>query len=513
MPEAETPWWQDVVFYEIFVRSFKDSDGDGIGDFQGIISMLDYLNDGDPETDDDLEIGAIWLMPMMPSPSYHGYDVTDYFRVNPEYGTQADFEAFLAACHERGIRVIIDLVVNHTSDQHPWFQTAKTSDAGFHDWYVWSETDPGTLGPWGQDPWHKAENGKWYYGAFWGGMPDLNYHQPMVTKMMYQISKHWLDMGVDGFRVDAARYLYEEGVAMQDHKKTIAWFQNWRAFIKPINPEAFTVGEVWADLQVTAKYSQPKGLDSLFAFDLAEDIKGGVFAPSASRVIAAYQDALKAFPEGDFGSFLSNHDQQRVASYYQEKWGKAKQAAFIYLTGPGIPFIYYGEEIGLTGNKPDENLRTPMQWSTAAEAGFTTGTPWEPINADWPEKNVELQAADPESLFIWYRDLVNLRNDHPALRTGSYQAFISSCRSVYATLRVADSEILITMVNIGVPKQEDCTLTLEGSPLQGGEYEVEDLWGISQLDKIQIGEDGQITELPLAPVLQGGETFIIRLSR
>ena len=206
-----TNWWNEAVFYEIFVRSFKDSNGDGIGDFQGIIQQLDYLNDGDPNTTDDLGINAIWLMPIFPSPSYHGYDVTNYQDVNPDYGTLEDFQQLLEECHARGIRVIIDFVINHTSDKHPWFQAALDPASPYHEYYVWSETKPQGLGPLGQESWFKAPNGKYYYAVFWSGMPDLNYNNPKVTEEIYAATQFWLEEGVDGFRVDAARYLFEEG--------------------------------------------------------------------------------------------------------------------------------------------------------------------------------------------------------------------------------------------------------------------------------------------------------------
>ena len=218
-PETEPSqgWWNNVVFYEIFVRSFKDSNGDGIGDFRGIIEKLDYLNDGDPETNTDLGISGIWLMPIFPSPSYHGYDVTDYQAVNPDYGTLQDFQDLVEACHERGIRVIIDFVVNHTSSEHPWFLSAKDKASEYRNWYVWSDVMPSQKGPWGQNAWYQS-NGSFYYAPFWSGMPDLNYKEPKVTEAMYDATKFWLDMGVDGFRVDAARYLVEDGVTLQDSK-------------------------------------------------------------------------------------------------------------------------------------------------------------------------------------------------------------------------------------------------------------------------------------------------------
>ncbi|MFZ3071277.1 MAG: alpha-amylase family glycosyl hydrolase [Anaerolineaceae bacterium] len=515
---AETPvgevsgWWNDVVFYEIFVRSFKDSDGDGIGDFQGIIQQLDYLNDGNPETTDDLGVGAIWLMPIQPSPSYHGYDVTDYTAVNPDYGSMDDFKQLLQEAHKRGMHVIIDFVINHTSIQHPWFISSKDPNSEYSDWYVWSKTDPGTSGPWGQDPWHRSDNGQFYYGVFWSGMPDLNYHNPDVTEAIHAASQFWLEeVGVDGFRVDAARYLYEEGTALQDTKGTIQWFQDWRAFYKPINPEAYTVGEVWTDLQVTAKYAEPKGLDSLFMFDLAEDIKGAAYAADASRVIKSYLDVLEYFPDYQFSTFLTNHDQQRVASFFGGKMIRAKAAAFIYLTGPGTPFIYYGEEIGMTGNKPDEMLRTPMQWSTESQAGFTTGTPWEAINSGWEETNAATLAQGPDSILNWYKGLVNLRNQQPALRSGAYLPFTSNCRRLYAILRVEGNEVLLTLANLGIPFAENCTISLETSPLSSGTYQVETLWGREQFSEVTFGADGSLKDFLVSPKLEGGETLVVKL--
>jgi len=511
-PEELSGWWNDVVFYEIFVRSFKDSDGDGIGDFQGIIQQLDYLNDGDPATNTDLGVGALWLMPINPSPSYHGYDVTDYKAVNPDYGTLDDFRQLLEACHARGIRVIMDFVVNHTSTQHPWFKAALAGDPKYKDYYVWSDSDPSSLGPWGQRAWYRASNGKFYYAVFWDGMPDLNYHNPAVTEEIQSASAFWLDLGVDGFRVDAARYLFEEGAALQDTKETIQWFQDWRAFTKPLNPQAYTVGEVWTDLQITAKYGHPKGLDSLFMFDLAEDIKGAAYSGDASLALKSYLDVLAYFPDLQFSTFLSNHDQQRPMSYFGGKESKARVAAFIYLTGPGTPFVYYGEEIGMTGSKPDENLRTPMQWSTEPDSAFTSGIPWEPVNKGWEETNVETQAANPDSLLNWYKGLIQLRNQHQALRGGVYLPLTSSCRRVYAVLRQVEDDILLTLASTGIPSSENCTIALEGSPLSGS-YQAETLWGEPLFDEISFGADGSLKDFLVAPVLNGGQTLIVRLSQ
>lgn len=513
-PVEEDPmsWWNEVVFYEIFVRSFKDSDGDGIGDFQGIISQLDYLNDGDPNTTDDLGIGGIWLMPIMPSPSYHGYDVTNYQTVNPDYGTLADFKQLLEECHVRGIRVVIDFVVNHTSSEHPWFLSSQDPTSGFRNWYVWEEQNPRKPGPWGQNAWYEA-GGYYYYAPFWSGMPDLNFHEPMVTKAMYNATEFWLDLGVDGFRVDAARYLFEEGVSQQDTKSSIAWFQDWRDFYLQINPDTYTVGEVWTDTQIIAKYNQPtRGMQQYFMFDLAADILGGIYSPDPSRIMKSYLDTLEYFPDQQFATFLTNHDQQRVASYYGGRLQPQKLAAFVYLTGPGTPYIYYGEEIGMIGGKPDELIRKPMQWSPQANASFSDEEPWQEFAKGWEDTNVEIQNNDPESLLNWYKALVNTRNQLPALQKGSYLPFTSSCRRLYAVARIFEEQVVLVMANLGVQTMEDCTISIEESPL-AGDYQVENVWGDLLFEQISFTETGALTDFMVAPVLEGGQTMIFILNK
>jgi glycosidase len=505
-------WWDEAVFYEIFVRSFKDSDGDGIGDFQGIIQQLDYLNDGDPNTTDDLGINAIWLMPIYPSPSYHGYDVTDYQDVNPYYGTLEDFQQLLEECHARGIRVIIDFVINHTSDKHPWFQAALDPTSPYHEYYVWSDTKPAGMGPLGQESWFKAPNGKYYYAVFWSGMPDLNYNNPKVTEEIYAATQFWLDKGVDGFRVDAARYLFEDGEVLQDANSTLKWFQDWRAFYKQINPQAFTVGEVWTDTQNIARYGTPNGLDSLFIFDLADAFLNGLLTGNAAIPLKSYKDAIAYFPDYSFSTFLSNHDQTRVMTALNEQEIKAKSGAFMYLTGPGIPFIYYGEEIGMTGNKPDEMLRTPMQWSAEANAGFTTGNPWEQINEGWEQTNVAVQAAQPDSLLNWYKELIHLREANPTLRMGSFVPLNSNCKEVYAVLREYEGETLLSVANLSLRPVQNCSLNLRASDLSGS-YQAEALWGELLFEQISFAADGSLDNFIVAPELAGGETAILRLVR
>jgi alpha-amylase len=460
LPDASTRWWDDTVFYEIFVRSFYDSNGDGIGDFNGITEKLDYLNDGDPNTTTDLGVTGIWLMPIFPSPSYHGYDVTDYYAVNPQYGTMEDFKNLLAEAHKRGIRVIIDMVLNHTSDQHPWFKDAKKDvNSKYRDWYIWSKTNPGYKGPWNESVWHSSTTG-FYYGIFTANMPDLNYNNPEVTKEMDKVSAFWLkDVGVDGFRLDAAKHLIEEKTKQENTTSTHEWFMNFRKAYKKANPEAITVGELSGDSpQTMADYTRGDQLDLAFNFKLAD-----AFLNSANRGQAAYTvDALNlsasVMPEGQYASFLTNHDQDRAMSKLYGEVDKAKTAASLLLTSPGVPFIYYGEEIGMVGKKPDENIRRPMQWSDAANAGFSGGKPWRPVDAGYPEVNVAAQTDDPASLLSHYRALIAIRNAHPALRTGSLVFIPTGKTSVYALLRVEGEDKILVLINLDAKPNSDYAL-------------------------------------------------------
>jgi len=464
-PTADgNPWWNDAVFYEIFVRSFNDSNGDGIGDFNGITEKLDYLNDGDPNTTADLGVTGIWLMPIFPSPSYHGYDVTDFYGVNPQYGTMEDFKKLLAEAHKRGIRIIIDMALNHTSDQHPWFKEAKKDvNSKYRDWYIWSETDPNYKGPWNERVWHPSTTG-FYYGIFEAFMPDLNYNNPKVTKEMDKVSAFWLkEVGVDGFRLDAAKHLIEESRKQENTASTHEWFKDYRPVYKAANPEAMTVGEISGDTpQTLADYTSGDQLDLVFNFHLAN-----AFISSANRGQAAYAtDAItysgKAMPNAQYASFLTNHDQDRAMSQLYGEVDKAKVAAALLLTSPGVPFIYYGEEIGMVGKKPDENIRLPMQWSGGENAGFSGGRPWRQPDAGYSEVNVAAQTADPASLLSHYRALIKIRSEHPALRTGATEIVATGNPAVFAALRVFENETILVLVNLSEQPVRDYALDFTG---------------------------------------------------
>jgi len=454
------PWWNDTVFYQIFVRSFYDSDGDGIGDFNGLSARLDYLNDGDLNTTTDLGVTGLWLMPIHPSPSYHGYDVTDYYAVNPQYGTLDDFKRLLAEAHKRGIRVIIDWVLNHTSSQHPWFQAAQNPASPFYDWYVWSKTPGGSPG------WHPSQNGQFYYGFFWSEMPDLNYTNPSVIKEMERATQFWLkEVGVDGFRLDAAKYLIEN-VAIQNTVETHALYERFRPFYKGVNPQAMMIGEIWDSSGLVADYVQGDELDLAFDFKLAEAIIISARVEKAETVSDVLTADLELFQPGQFATFSANHDQNRVRSQVFGDLNRARSVAGLLLTAPGVPFIYYGEEIGMAGRKPDEQIRTPMQWSAEKQAGFTTGQPWISVNPDFETINAANQVSDPNALLSLYRSLIHLRNQHVALRLGEFARVSSDHAAVFASLRFTEAEIILVVINLGQQPVQDYALTLATGPLK-----------------------------------------------
>jgi alpha-amylase len=391
-PSLPTNWWTDAVFYEIFVRSFYDTDGNGTGDFNGITQKLDYLK--------DLGITAIWLMPIQPSPSYHGYDVTNYYNVNPEYGSMDDFKNLLNETHKRDIHLIIDLVLNHTSDQHPWFKAAVTDrNSPYRDWYIWSDTKPNYAGPWGEMVWHSSPTG-YYYGLFVDFMPDLNYSNPMVSDEAEKITAFWLnDVGVDGFRLDAAKHLIEDGMVQENTAATHEWFKRYRPFYKGLNPDAMTIGEVaGADQIVMAGYTQGDQLDLTFDFGQAAAILQAAKTGNALNITGPMKLTYKLVPNLQYATFLTNHDQNRVMSELDGNIDKAKIAASLLLTAPGVPFLYYGEEIGLEGQKPDEDIRRPMQWSADKFAGFSTSLPWRNPGNNYTVLNVSTELKDPNSL-------------------------------------------------------------------------------------------------------------------
>lgn len=520
-PTASVPlatnWWDSAVFYEIFVRSFYDSNGDGMGDLNGVIAKLDYLNDGDPNTTTDLGITGLWLMPIHPSPSYHGYDVTDYYAVNPDYGTADDFRRLVAEAHARDIRVIIDFVMNHTALTHPWFVEAQDPQSPRRAWYRWSATDPGGVGTWSQRVWHVAPTGDYFYGVFWEGMPDLNYANPAVQTEMTNVARFWLEeMGVDGLRIDGARYVVE---AAENNKPILAdsvgnhdWIQTFRTAYKAINPAAMTVGEVWTGNDVVATYLQGNEFDLAFNFDLASAMVSSANSGDADAARLSLALSLKLLPPHMTATFLTNHDIDRVMSQLGDDVNKAKRAATLLFTLPGVPFLYYGEEIGLLGKKPDEDIRLPMQWSGEANGGFTTGTPWRALNADAATKHVAAQQTDPNSLLAHYRALIALRQAHPALQQGETFKMKSANRAVLPYLRATDGEILVVVNNLRDDSTNDYGLTLETGPLAPGQrYQLTAVWGDGPFAEVVADDNGGFQGYQPTATLSPGQTLILAL--
>ena len=413
-PGPARPAAHSGVWYEIFVRAWYDTDGDGIGDLDGVTARLDYLA--------SLGVDGIWLMPINPSPSYHGYDVTDYRAINPQYGTLEDFRQLLDAAHARGIRVIMDLVVNHTSDRHPWFQAARDPADPHHGWYTWAgpATATGATSATGGPAWH-ALGPRHYLGTFTGAMPDLDFDTPAVREAVIDAGRYWLAQGVDGFRLDAAQHVYYD-LATQAHdpavlRRNLAWWSSFRRAMRAARPDVYLVGEVTRERpQELAPWFGP--LDAVFDFPLARQLvasareeRSGALGPLLRRIAAA-------MPAGQDAPFLSNHDQQRVMSQLAGNPRHMRTAAAMLLTLPGQAFIYYGEELGMQGRKPDPDLREPMRWYRDPHG--TGQSRWKRFTAgDGPAVSVQAQQHDAQSLLAWYRMLIDWRRELPVLRDGA----------------------------------------------------------------------------------------------
>ncbi|GAA4363163.1 hypothetical protein GCM10023185_31660 [Hymenobacter saemangeumensis] len=506
-----TYWWNDAVFYEIFVRSFYDSNGDGQGDFVGMTQKLDYLNDGNPATTTDLGITGIWLMPMMESPSYHGYDVTNYKATEPDFGSMAQFEAFLAAAHARGIKVIIDLVLNHTSSQHPWFTQSLNPASPYRNWFIWSATNPGYLGSWGQTVWH-PRNGSFFYGAFWSGMPDLNWRNPDMKAAMWDASRFWLRKGVDGYRLDAVRYLVENGSTQADTPETLAVLEEFHDSLKAVSPNAVSVGEAWTNTRGVVPYVQNDRLDLCFEFDLASAILNSVRQSNPIALRNQLTLVNNLYPRLQYATFLTNHDQNRVLDELGGNVDRMKQAASLYLTMPGVPFLYYGEEVGMSGTGPDEDKRRPMQWTAGSQGGFTTGNPWRALNSNYAQFNVATMSADPNSLLNHYKTLIRLRNNQEVLRKGYYLPATATAATLLAYARVFGQEAVLTVANLGSTAVANPVLSLSVSTLAAGTYRVTDLYTGQSAGTVTINSQGGFSSWSSTlPSLAGNQTWILKL--
>jgi alpha-amylase len=502
-----------AVCYEIFVRSFFDSDGDGIGDLRGLTQKLDYVNDGNPRTHRDLGARCVWLMPVAESPSYHGYDVSNYYRVEPDYGTNEDFKRFVAAAHKRGIHVLVDMVLNHASSEHPYFKEALRDTASPHRaWFRFSATKPEMKGPWGQEAWHKSPvRDEYYYGVFWAGMPDLNYDTPAVREEAKQIARFWLtEMGVDGFRLDAVPYLVEEGTHLSGSRGTHEVLHEYGDYVRRLAPNAFTVGEVWDSVGAMLPY-YPDQLDGYFAFEVSDAILDAVRSGSSRRLFAPILRLQRSEPAYRWSPFLRNHDQTRTLTVLGGDVERAKVAATLLLTMPGLPFVYYGEEIGMTGDKPDERLRTPMQWSRGPAAGFTRGRPWESLQRDTSTANVAVEDADSASLLSVYRRLIQLRASNSALGQGELFPLESSSDSVVAYVRRERTRAVMVVVNLGRTFAERTNFSSSDAVLAPGEYVASTLLGGKTVANVTVDGDGRIRNYAPMATISSLERLVVEL--
>jgi alpha-glucosidase len=489
--KADNEWWKHAVIYEIYPRSFQDSNGDGIGDINGITSRLDYLK--------DLGINAIWISPMYPSPGIDtGYDVSDYTAISPEYGTMADFNHLVAEAKKRDIRVIMDYVINHTSDQNSWFKESRSSRTNpKRDWYIWHDgkapgEPPNNWQSWfGHSAWtYDATTKQYYYHYFYSQQPDLNWRNPQVHKAMEDVLRFWLERGVSGFRIDAVSRLFEDpglhddpylpgynvyGDRNIEHKYTDNYpevndvLKELRRVVDkyPGDPVLITEADEPNIAELTKLYGDGDEVQLPMDFQIAD-----ANTLSAPKFRKLFDDVENNSAHGQPEYFFSNHDQPRQWDRYGD--GKhndqiAKLMAALLLTTRGTPQMYYGEELGMRTTDPTriedvhdpigklgwpkekgrDGERTPMQWNASKEAGFTTSTkPWLPVPPVAEKYNVEKEKQDPDSILNAYKRLLFLRKSEPALRDGSYMAINEDDPNVFAYLRKSKDSIVLVALNM-----------------------------------------------------------------
>ena len=434
--------WQYGAMYEVFVRAFQDSDGDGIGDLQGLIARLDYLK--------DLDITGLWLMPVMASQDHdHGYAVTDYRNVEAQYGTMADLDELIAAAHARGMGIILDYVMNHSAAQHPAFINARlNTESEFRTWYLWADPKPEGWSIYGGDPWHADPTG-FYFGAFWDQMPDWNLKNPDVVAWHHDNLRFWLNRGIDGFRFDAVGNLIENSPGEYvNQRESYALVAGLEALIDTYQ-NRYMVCEAPADPLGFAN-THPGG--SAFAFGHQHDLIAAARGDTrALELVAGFPPVAPA----SIATLLSNHDAFAGARVFDQLGGDQemmKLAAAMYLLQPGVPFVYYGEEVGMAGGQgmsADVSLRTPMSWThDAGHPDFTPGTPFRDAspNANW--SNVSSLRADPDSLYHFYKAMIGLRNTRPSIARGSYEGVVLNGTTLGFVRRLGNDETVIA-INVG----------------------------------------------------------------
>jgi len=484
-------WWRDGVIYQIYPRSFRDSNGDGIGDLPGITEKLDYLQ--------DLGIDAIWLSPINPSPDVDfGYDVSDYCAIDPKFGSMADFERVVAQAEKRGIRIVLDLVLNHTSDQHHWFRQARAArENPYHDWYIWHDGDGRGNPPnnwqsvFGGAGWQWDESARqYYYHMFYKQQPDLNWRNPQVRAAMLDVFRFWADKGVKGFRLDVFNVYFKDALLrsnpfhlaglrpfdLQEHRydfdqpELLDTLADIRKVLDGYS-ECYAVGETFFSTpEKAAGYCGRERLHAAFDFNfLANRWNPATFA----RDIAAWQAALGSEKWPNY--VLNNHDTVRSATRFGqgEHDARLKVAAAMLLTLRGTPFLYYGEEIGMRDIqvrrsqildpigrrywpffKGRDGCRAPMQWDASPNAGFGDGRPWLPLHPGYKGRNVETQTADADSLLNFYKRLLALRRRTPALVSGAYEQLEKMPRDVLAYRRGGWVEEALVLLNFSASPRE-----------------------------------------------------------
>lgn len=473
------------TYYEVFVYSFCDSDGDGVGDLQGLISRLDYINDGDDATDTDLGCNGIWLMPVNPSPTYHKYDVADYYAIDEEYGTLDDFKELLAECDRRGIKVIMDLVLNHSSSQNPWFQEAcvylkglggaepDVTECPYFDYYHFSREQGGGY--------YQVEGTDWYYEAqFWSEMPDLNLDCEPLREEIAKITQYWLDMGVGGFRLDAVKEYYSG--APQSNIAFLSWLTDT---VRSQKEDAYLVGEAWLDMADYAPYYE-SGIDSVFDFAFAD--KDGIISKVLNGASAAKYGAAVSSLDMTFGAynenyidapFYTNHDMGRSAGYYagDDSAAQTKMAGAMNLFMGGSAFLYYGEELGMKGSGKDENKRAPMYWSMNPDAEGMCDGPADMEDVKMKFESLEEQEKDEASVYQYYKKVIKIRNQNPEIARGKAEYVLvgdflaeDTSESVCAIKKTyGDAELLLVFVTGAETEELDLSeITLNGEKIGAG---------------------------------------------
>lgn len=445
--------YEGRTFYEIFVRSFNDSNGDGIGDIKGVTKKLDYL--------ENLGIKGIWLMPIFKANSYHGYDVIDYYSIQDEYGTMDDLKDLLEEAHKRDIKVIIDLVLNHTSTENEWFKEARADEnSPYRNYYIWTKdmSKATSISAMNTKEWSQnGDKNELYYSIFDSKMPDLNFDNEEVVEEVKKIAKYYLEEGVDGFRLDAARWIFNE------KSKNISFWSDFNNYVKSVNKDATLVAEVWDAPSNIAEYTNC--FDSFFEFSMGKYAQNRIKSMSISGFVDDYSlvDNIYKEENQDFvmAPFLSNHDNVRIMTSLRDDF-KMKEAACMYLMLPGSPFIYYGEETGTLGSKPDEKLREPFIWSSS---DISKNTSWEGVTSDINKVAVENQETNKDSLLNFYKDILKVKNSYKSLRYGTAKTLEGDYDSnVMVMERNYEKETSYVIINGNVDKQS--------IPIPKGKYKV-----------------------------------------